>query len=89
MSTTDSSATTRTAHVDVNAGREGTYRLIIRSLKSNPAYLLMFSIGLLGGALGLGTTTYGIVRADSNSLIVGAGIWALLLAGALLTIKPP
>lgn len=69
------------------SGREGTYRLIVSALKTNPAYLLLFSLGLLGGGMGVGTSAVGLIRHDPTSLTVGFGTWVLLLIATLLVIR--
>jgi hypothetical protein len=68
------------------AVRESTNQLIIWTLRDNPAYLLLFAIGLLGGGLGVGSTTVGLIRATKTPLILGFLSWVLLLVAAFLVI---
>ena len=69
------------------SSREGTYRQIIDSLKTNPAYLLLFAIGLLGGAMGVGVAAVGSYRGNTLSVVLGFSTWVLLLLAALLVIR--
>ena len=76
---------------DEPRGSEGTYRSIVDALRGNPAYLLVFVVGLLGGSFGIGTTAFGFIAGDSTLITIGlAGgffAWTLLLIAALLVIR--
>jgi hypothetical protein len=67
--------------------REGTYQEIVKSLRTNPAYLLLFAIGLLGGAMGVGIAAVGSYRGNTVHLVLGFSTWVLLLIAALLVIR--
>lgn len=66
--------------------REGTYRSIVQALKKNPAYLLMFSIGLLGGGMGVGTIAVGFYRENTTFMFLGFASWALLVVATILVV---
>lgn len=66
--------------------REGTYLNIAHALVKNPAYLLLFSLGLLGGGMGVGTTMVGFFRENTTFMVLGFSSWALLVLASLLVI---
>jgi hypothetical protein len=63
--------------------REGTYQSIVHALGKNPAYLLLFSLGLLGGGMGVGTTVIGFYHENTTFMILGFASWALLVVASL------
>lgn len=77
----------RSSSSDRSWGREGTYRLIVTTLRDNPAYLLMFGVGLLGGAVGLGTAAVGLWNRDPMALAVAATTWIVLLVSSVFVIR--
>ena len=68
------------------AARESTYQSIVHALVKNPAYLLLFSLGLLGGGMGMGTTVVGFFRENTTFMVLGFSSWALLVLASLLVI---
>ncbi|MDW7727736.1 MAG: hypothetical protein SCH70_11625 [Candidatus Methanoperedens sp.] len=56
-------------------------------MKDNPAYLLLFALGLLGGALGFGATAIGTYRGNTTLIILGFATRALLLGATLFVIR--
>jgi hypothetical protein len=69
-----------------SATRESTYQTIIRALRRNPAYLLLFAIGLLGGGMGVGTTAVGLYRENTTFMVLGFSSFALLVLASSLVI---
>jgi hypothetical protein len=63
---------------------EKTYQIIAEGLKTNPAYLLLLAVGLLGGTI---STVVGVVGDDRVVQFLVTGIWVLLLIGSFLVIR--
>lgn len=61
--------------------------LIITKLGTQPEYLLMIAIGLLGGGMGLGTTAVGLVKENETLTILGFVSWVLLLIVSFLVVR--
>jgi hypothetical protein len=71
---------------DPTGARESTYQTIVQALKRNPAYLLMFSIGLLGGGMGVGSVAVGFYSENTTFMVLGFSSWALLVVATSLVI---
>jgi hypothetical protein len=62
--------------------REKTLQLIVGGLKTSPAYLLLFGLGVVAGGIVLGAFAWG----DTKIGLISAGGWAGFLVGAVILI---
>lgn len=72
---------------DHDAASGKPMNIIITKLSKQPEYLLMIAIGLLGGGLGLGTTTVGLIKGNDTLTLLGFVSWVLLLLVSFLVIR--
>lgn len=67
---------------DTGSGREKTFRVAISALKTNPAYLTLFCLGLMGGPVIAGA----MFTADGEIALVATVSWLIFLLASLLVV---